>query len=70
MKSAAFIAGLIALFGIVGTPDYILELERENFALRAKVAALSRDAALAGIRADVCEESGLVQAHRVVARAE
>lgn len=70
MKTAAILAGLIALFGIVGTPDYILELERENADLRAKLSAVSRDAALAGIRADVCEESGLVQAHRVVARAE
>ena len=37
MKTALFVAGLIALFGIAGTPDYVLDVERENDALRAEV---------------------------------
>lgn len=28
MKTIAVIAGLIALFGIAGTPDYVLDVER------------------------------------------
>ena len=30
MKTIVVIAGLIALFGIAGTPDYVLDIEREN----------------------------------------
>lgn len=37
MKTIAVIAGLIALFGIAGTPDYVLEVERENETLRAEL---------------------------------
>ena len=37
MKTIAVIAGLIALFGIAGTPDYVLDIERENDALRAEL---------------------------------
>lgn len=40
MKTAAIIIALVALFGFVGTPDYVLEIERENDALRARVASL------------------------------
>ena len=29
---------VVLLFGIAGTPDYVLEVERENDALRAKLA--------------------------------
>ena len=37
MKTIAVIAGLIALFGIAGTPDYVLDIERENESLRAQL---------------------------------
>ena len=37
MKTIAVIAGLIALFGIAGTPDYVLDVERENESLRAQL---------------------------------
>ena len=37
MKTAVIIAGLFVLFGIVGTPDYVLDIERENEQLRAKL---------------------------------
>ena len=37
MKTFAVIAGLIALLGIVGTPDYVLDVERENESLRAQL---------------------------------
>ena len=37
MKTAVLIAGMITLFGIVGTPDYVLDIERENEALRAEL---------------------------------
>ena len=37
MKTIAVIAGLIALFGIAGTPDYVLDIERENETLRAEL---------------------------------
>lgn len=37
MKTIAVIAGLIALFGIAGTPDYVLDIERENESLRAEL---------------------------------
>ena len=37
MKTIVVIAGLIALFGIAGTPDYVLDIERENDALRAEL---------------------------------
>ena len=37
--TATFAAlAIIVLFGIAGTPDYVLEVERENDALRAKLA--------------------------------
>lgn len=37
MKTIAVIAGLIALFGVAGTPDYVLDVERENDRLRAEL---------------------------------
>ena len=37
MKTIAVIAVLIALFGIAGTPDYVLDIERENETLRAEL---------------------------------
>ena len=37
MKIIVVIAGLIALFGIAGTPDYVLDIERENETLRAQL---------------------------------
>jgi len=39
-RFTAAIAALsvVLLFGIAGTPDYVLEVERENDALRAKLA--------------------------------
>ena len=37
MKTIVVIAGLIALFGIAGTPDYVLDIERENETLRAQL---------------------------------
>ncbi len=37
--TAAFAAlAIILLLGIAGTPDYVLEVERENDALRTKLA--------------------------------
>jgi len=37
--TATFAAlAIIVLFGIAGTPDYVLEVERENDALRTKLA--------------------------------
>ena len=40
MKTLVVICGLIGLFGIVGTPDYVADVERENETLRARVASL------------------------------
>ncbi len=40
MKTLVVICGLIGLFGVVGTPDYVLEIEQENETLRARVASL------------------------------
>ena len=37
MKTIVVIAGLIALFGIAGMPDYVLDIERENEQLRAEL---------------------------------
>ena len=37
MKTIVVIAGLIALVGIAGTPDYVLDIERENETLRAEL---------------------------------
>ena len=37
MKTALFVAALIALLGIAGTPDYVLDIERENETLRAEL---------------------------------
>ena len=37
MKTIVVVAGLIALLGIVGTPDYVLDVERENESLRAQL---------------------------------
>lgn len=33
----AIIAGLIFLMGWVGTPDYVIDVERENASLRAEL---------------------------------
>lgn len=40
MKTIVVICGLIGLFGIVGTPDYVADVERENETLRDRVASL------------------------------
>ena len=37
MKTIVVIAGPIALFGIAGTPDYVLDIERENETLRTEL---------------------------------
>ena len=37
MKTFAVVAGLIALLGIVGTPEYVLDVERENESLRTEL---------------------------------
>ena len=37
MKTIVVIAGLIALMGWAGTPEYVLDVERENDALRAEL---------------------------------
>ena len=37
MKTALFLVGLIVLFGIAGTPDYVLDVERENETLRTEL---------------------------------
>ena len=69
--SAALAALLIiVLLGIAGTPEYVLDVERENDALRAKVAALSAERVRADACADACAESGLVAAHLMIARGE
>ena len=66
MKSAVLALCVIVALGVASTPDYVVALEQENDALRAKVAALTAERA----RADACTESGLVAAHRILARAE
>ena len=66
MKSAVLALCAILALGVLSTPDYALDVERENDALRAKVAALSAER----IRADACTESGLVAAHLMISRGE
>ena len=66
MKSAVLALCVIVALGVLSTPDYVLDVERENEALRAKVAALSAER----IRADACTESGLVAAHLMISRGE
>ena len=66
MKSAVLALCVIVALGVASTPDYVLDVERENEALRAKVAALSAER----IRADACTESGLVAAHLMISRGE
>ncbi|MGL4265177.1 MAG: hypothetical protein ACRCTX_26435 [Afipia sp.] len=66
MKSAILALCVIVALGVLSTPDYVLDVERENEALRAKVAALSAER----VRADACTESGLVAAHLMIARGE
>ena len=70
MKTIVVIAGLIALFGIAGTPDYVLDIERENDALRAEVKRSTLELQRARVAAMSCDEGGYVAAHRVLARAE
>ena len=41
MKTIVVVAGLIALLGIVGTPDYVLDVERENEHAKEYRAALA-----------------------------
>ena len=38
ITTLAVLAALLLLTGIAGTPDYVLDVERENAALRAKLA--------------------------------
>ena len=66
MKSAVLALCVIVALGVLSTPDYVLDVERENEALRAKVAALSAER----VRADACTDSGLVAAHLMIARGE
>ena len=40
LKAAAVFAVLIALLGIASTPDYVLDVERENERLRAELNGL------------------------------
>ena len=52
--TAAFAAlAIIVLLGIAGTPDYVLEVERENDALRAKLAAAQAQACRSSLVAEV-----------------
>ena len=66
MKSAVLALCVIVALGVASTHDYVVALEQENEALRAKVAALSAER----IRADACTESGLVAAHLMISRGE
>lgn len=59
MKTIVVVAGLIALLGIVGTPDYVLDVERENESLRAQLFK-------ARARARVAELEAVLAAYRVV----
>ena len=67
MKTLVVICGLIGLFGIVGTPDYVADVERENETLRARVASLegarcAKDAPSNGSKSfEACDDSELCQ---------
>ena len=37
MKTILTIAGLVMVFGLVGTPDYVTDVERENTLLRSQL---------------------------------
>ena len=66
MKAAVLALCVIVALGVASTPDYVVALELENDALRAKVAALSAER----IRADACADSGLVAANLMIVRGE
>ena len=64
LRYAVLALCVIVLLGIASTPDYVIEVEKENDALRAEVATLTAER----VRADACAESGLVAAHLMIAR--
>lgn len=37
MKTILTISGLVMVFGLVGTPDYVTDVERENTLLRSQL---------------------------------
>lgn len=70
MKTAVLIAGLITLFGIAGTPDYVLDIERENEALRAELKRATLALNRARLASAECQDADLVAAHYMLARGE
>ena len=70
MKTALIAVGLIALLGIVGTPDYVLDVERENDRLRAEVKRTTLELNHVRVATMSCHDADLVAAHYMLARGE
>lgn len=70
MKTIAVIAGLIALFGIAGTPDYVLDVELENERLRAEIKRTTLNQQRVKLAASDCRDADLIAAHHMLARGE
>ena len=70
LRYAVLALCVIVLFGIASTPDYVLDVERENDALRAEVKRATLELQRARVAAMSCDDDGYVAAHRVLARAE
>ena len=60
MKTIVVIAGLIALFGVAGTPDYVLDIERENETLRTETTLAINRARLVSAECGQLEAPGLL----------
>lgn len=70
MKTIAVIAVLIAVLGIAGTPDYVLDVERENERLRAELKRTTLELKRASPASAERQDADLVAAHYMLARGE
>lgn len=71
LRYAVLALCVIVLLGIASTPDYVIEVEKENDALRAEVKRTALELKRARVAAMSCtDDSRYLEAHRIVARAE
>lgn len=70
MKTIAVIAVLIAVLGIAGTPDYVLDVERENERLRTEIKRTTLELKHAKLAASDCRDADLAAAHYMLARGQ
>jgi len=70
LRYAVMALCVIVLLGIASTPDYVLDVERENDALRVEVKRATLELQRLRVASMDCRDAEQVAAHRMLARAE